>query len=286
MIYEKGRWNVFVATNLYRCYRVWLRAKIGKQRRDKFLEDTHINIGDFLLLERPIKVKDGIMGVPRRHTQDFNMLFYRPEKKIEPEITDLRKGESFVDVGANIGYYTLRMASVCAQKGDYPTSTIISIEPDPENYRALCQNIACNGFTNIITINKAAWDSRGFQEMRVPAAGKRILTDYPSICFEYEGTAKSFKKLVVEADTLDNMLNENNVHNIGILKMDIEGAEVHALKGAKDTAEKVRKIVVEVHGNANKEKVKSILINYGFNIRMLTIVRKYEYPFVIGEKSK
>jgi FkbM family methyltransferase len=298
--YEQGRLDVFIAMNLYRCYRVWLRIRMGKDERNKFLEDTHINIGDFLLAERPIKVKNGIMAIPRRHTQDFHILFRKNEKEIEPEILDIASGETFIDVGANVGYYTLkaaaknfereRLASDDGSKNDLGPK-VISIEPHPDNYKALVRNISCNGYTNIVTVNKAVWDSPGQLHLRQRIngkSGKRVMTDDPSLCFEQDSNDDdgSYLKLQVRTDTIDNIVRENDVDKIGVLKIDVEGAELQALRGAKATAERTRKIVVEVHSESNVERVKSILNDFGFSTRRVTVVRTYEYPFVVGERPK
>jgi FkbM family methyltransferase len=259
---------------------------MGKQRRDKFLEDTHINMGHFLLFEKPIKAQGGIMGIPRKRTQDLYMLFWRHEKDIEPEILDLRQGESFLDIGANVGYYTLKVASESASHG--LQIKIISVEADPDNYKALCRNIECNRFSNIIPINKAVWNSTGYHELRQrivsTSSGNRISTDDATLCFEQSGMDDNCRVLQVETDTIDNMVQENKIQNIGVLKIDVEGAEVKALQGAKETAKKTRKIVVEVHSENNMKEVRSILSSYGFITRNVTVVRTYEYPFVIGEK--
>jgi hypothetical protein len=60
----------------------------------------------------------------------------------------------------------------------------------------------------------------------------------------------------VECDTLDNILGEQRVD---VMKIDVEGAEVSALKGATRTLKNLRKIIVEVHGASNSDKVMQIL---------------------------
>ncbi len=216
------------------------------------------------------------------------MLFWRHEKDIEPEILDLKEGESFLDVGANVGYYTLKAASAFANQS-LPIK-IMSVEADPDNYGALRRNITCNGFSNVITINKAVWDLTGYRGLRQrivsTSSGNRISTDDATLCFEHSGPDDNCRILQVQTDTIDNMVRENKIQNIGVLKIDVEGAEVKALQGARETAKITRKIVVEVHGENNMKEVRSILTGYGFSIRNITLVRGYEYQFVIGEKKR
>lgn len=253
---------------------------MGREQRNRFLEDTHVNIGDFLLFERPMSA-NGITAIPRRHTQDFDMLFKTREEKVQPEILDLTDDESFVDAGANVGYYTLKVASQL--RDNRSLGKVISIEAHPDNYRALCRNIACNGFTNVIALNRAIWDSRGTISLHQRiTAGNRLLTDDARVLLNHTPDSGG-SELAVNADTLDNMITENNVKQIGVLKMDIEGAEVHALNAASETMKRTRKIIVEVH-DRNEEAVRAMLCDNGFSTRQLVVVDTYQFQFIVGEK--
>jgi FkbM family methyltransferase len=252
---------------------------MGKKARNRFFESTHVNIGDFLLFEPPMSA-NGVGAVPRRHTQDFDMLFKKREERVQPEILDLKDGESFVDVGANVGYYTLKAASMASTNNS--SAKIISIEAHPDNFRALCRNITCNGYTNVLPLNKAIWDSKGTITLCQRVSQGRLLTDDAKVLLDHSTEMDS--GLAVQADTLDNIIKEYNVQNIGVIKMDIEGAEVQALKAASETMRRTRKLVVEVH-DGNEKQVQSMLQDNGFSTRMLTVVDTYNYQFVIGEKQ-
>jgi RPA family protein len=86
------------------------------------------------------------------------------------------------------------------------------------------------------------------------------------------------KTLEVECDTLDNIVKGRRVD---VIKIDVEGAEVHVLKGAKQALDRIRKIVIEIHGD-NSEQVKQELIQYGFQLTTLTENSKMTY--VTGTK--
>jgi FkbM family methyltransferase len=63
----------------------------------------------------------------------------------------LRPGDVFVDVGANIGYFSVLAASVVGAQG-----AVFAFEPDPDNYRLLCANAGLNGLDCSITAVEAA----------------------------------------------------------------------------------------------------------------------------------
>lgn len=62
----------------------------------------------------------------------------------------LRPGDTFVDIGANIGWFTLIAARIVGESG-----MVIAYEPDPDNFAILDRNIARNGLTNVVAINAA-----------------------------------------------------------------------------------------------------------------------------------
>jgi tRNA G26 N,N-dimethylase Trm1 len=142
----------------YIVYRLLLRVKMGKNKRNEYLWNRGISIIDFLP-ERPYSI-NGIKVIPRKGTQDFYMLYIPREENVKPHLI-MYENETFVDVGANVGSYSLRIANDYRNKG----VRVIAIEAHPENYRALCRNIEINGFKNVKAINKAVSDHKGIVTM-------------------------------------------------------------------------------------------------------------------------
>jgi FkbM family methyltransferase len=250
---------------------------MGKKKRDEYLKNTMVSVIDFLP-ERPYAIHPSfIKAIPRKGTHDFFMFFVSREQNVKPHLV-MNENETFVDVGANIGSYSLRIANDNKDKG----VEVVAIEAHPENFKALRRNIQINNFRNVKTINKAASDHKGIINLYERShGGSRVGTDLYSLDNATVMDQSNFihpdrKALQLECDTLDNILAGQKVD---VMKIDIEGAEVLALKGATSTLKHLRKIIVEIHGD-NFEKVNEILARSNFNLE----VSKEVMPHIIGSK--
>lgn len=129
----------------------------------------------------------------------------------------LQPGMTVVDVGANIGYYTLLAASCVGSSG-----RVYSFEPEPTNFSLLERNIRLNHATNITTAQKAISNTSGtitlFTDRRL-SGGHQIFD-----------TGAKESSMSIEAVTLDAYF-QNTVPRIDLIKIDIEGAEALALEG-------------------------------------------------------
>lgn len=260
-------------------YRLFLRLKMGKKKRNEYLQKNGgKSLIDFLP-ERPYSI-NGIKAIPRRFTNDFYMLFTPREEVLSPHLI-LYENETFVDVGANVGSYSLKIANDYKDKG----VNVIAIEAHPENYKALCKNIKLNSFRCVKTINKAVSDNKGIVTMyEYLGSGYRARFETYTISNIIDRKASNGNSsLQVQSDTLDNILQGLKVD---LMKMDIEGAEVLALKGATNTLKQLRKIIVEIH-EYNFEKVKQILESYNFKLELIGKEwgeKKVFYGYIVGSK--
>ena len=155
----------------------------------------------------------------------------------------------------------------------------------PENYKALIRNIRYNKFEKvIIPINKAVSNYNGLVDLYERSHdGTRVDSELYSVCNDrcidgYNVLHPSGKSLEIECNTLDNILFS---YRVDMIKMDIEGAEVLALKAAAKTLERIRKIVVEIHGNRS-EDVKEILRSHGFKVESFN--ERGHVAYIIGSK--
>jgi len=135
----------------------------------------------------------------------------------------LDKGDVFIDVGANIGLFTLIAARIIGNKGK-----IISIEPTKKTFERLKEHIELNRYKNIIPINLALSDKKGI------AILKKDMTGYDA----WNSLAKPTKgNLIVSENvlttTLDEIVKEYQLDNIKLIKIDVEGWEIPVMLGGE-----------------------------------------------------
>ena len=138
-----------------------------------------------------------------------------------------------------------------------------------------------NNYSHVVLVNKAAYHSTG--KIKLFVRGGR--SGFPSIHqkSEHPGQpAYADEYVTINCDPIDNILKDNGFEKVDLIKIDIEGAEVEALKGATKTLKFCRKVIVEIH-HENLEKVKSILLENNLKIDVIKIKNG---TFVVGTRKK
>jgi FkbM family methyltransferase len=143
-------------------------------------------------------------------------------EKLETELISKLKPKVFIDVGAHIGYYTMLVHKLGAEK-------IIAIEPDPRVFRILNRSIEANKLDNIITINRAAYDKSNVK-LELHLSTKSGL----SSIFSSHLTKTRCGTITINTITLDEVYRSLNLDKIDVVKIDVEGAESYVLSGAND----------------------------------------------------
>jgi len=141
--------------------------------------------------------------------------------------------DTVLDVGANIGFITLHMAE-WAYNGD-----VIAIEADPKNFSWLNKNLDENSFNEVSTFQFAASDEES------PINLHRAGNNYGKSSI-YR-VADEDDVIEVPAYRLDKFLDENEISEVDLVKMDIEGAEMNAVIGLGGSIEKIGMMVIELH---------------------------------------
>jgi FkbM family methyltransferase len=152
----------------------------------------------------------------------------------------LQPGMSFVDVGANWGYYTLLAASLVGAKG-----RVLSLEPDPRLFPILQENVTRSELHQVTVLQLAAADEPGILTL----AGYAEEGDnygISRIILNQDAQESIFQ---VNSDSLDRIFQRHELSSVDLVKMDIEGAEAFALAGlAESLAErKVKRLLLELH---------------------------------------
>ncbi|MGN6551301.1 MAG: FkbM family methyltransferase [Pararhizobium sp.] len=130
----------------------------------------------------------------------------------------LRDGMVFVDVGANVGVYSLHISS--ATKG---TARVVALEPHPRTFAKLDYNCAINGFDRVSRINAGAGEAEG--EMTLFSDGGGNIGN--ASLLEAVGGGK--ERQTVRLRPLVSILAEQGIDRIDLLKIDVEGFEDRAL---------------------------------------------------------
>lgn len=179
---------------------------------------------------------------------------------------EINEGMNILEIGANIGYYTLIAARIIKDNGH-----IYAFEPSPQNVRSLIANIYINGFENIVEVHR-----EGIADKTSKLTF--FLYSKSNLCgFERrktEGDIKQIGEIMVDVTTVDQFLGNRK---IDYLRMDIEGFEWEAIKGMKkilgDKDNSPRGMYIEIHsallqkkGHSAKEFI-NILTDYGYSVR-------------------
>jgi FkbM family methyltransferase len=171
---------------------------------------------------------------------------------LEPLVTEVfektvRKGYVVLDIGANIGYYTLIAARKVGVEG-----RVYAFEPELANFELLRKNVKLNNYRNVVLEKKAVSNKNGTSKLYVDhtSTGGHSLTQ------------KSNMSIQVETVTVDSYFEK--MERIDLIKMDIEGAETLVIQGMSDVLNKNKhlKIIMEFDIKAIKHA--------GFTLRQLT----------------
>jgi len=135
-------------------------------------------------------------------------------------------GGTFVDVGAHIGYYSLKAAKTVG-----PTGRVIAVEANPDTVRILRGNVEASGANAIAVHPVACSDSGNVLEF---FGSMRSNTGKASLCRDNALQSGSVGAVCrVCAQPLDAIVEENGLSRIDVVKIDVEGAELLVLKGAR-----------------------------------------------------
>ncbi len=174
------------------------------------------------------------------------------EPLLQQAFVDMVKpGDVVYDLGANVGFFTLLVARLVGPQG-----AVVAFEPDPRNAEALRSNVARNGLSHVIVVEQGVADTSGSLRFNIQDSTMSRIAE--------EGE----EGIDVPVTTLDAFLVSESAPPPTLLKLDIEGAEISALRGAETLLDRhAPDVICEVHGT--EHQVREILAAAGYSMRLL-----------------
>lgn len=207
-----------------------------------------------LLADATVHVKGVGQFYLRAETDDLWHVYPAREPEVFAQISDvLRPGDVFIDAGANIGFY-----SVLASRRVGPSGRVLAIEMMPGTAERLRGHLTVNGCENTEVVEAALSDAADqFVDAFLPRgqSGQASLTRNR----DHSDTIR------VRTTTLDSVAGQ--IESVRLLKMDLEGAELQALQGARRLLERVDAICFE--DRDGESQVRPFLEGIGFTITPL-----------------
>jgi FkbM family methyltransferase len=149
----------------------------------------------------------------------------------------LGAGATFVDIGAHIGYYSLKAAPLVG-----PTGRVIAVEPNPETIPKLYGNIRASGAQNITVEPVACSNTEATLELFAAPRANTGETSLSRANASHDGQFVTSYK--VRAQPLDDILKDVGVSRVDAMKIDVEGAEYLVLKGASKTLDRDHPVIL------------------------------------------
>lgn len=212
--------------NLRIIFHKWMAKKLPVPLKKLELlgdEGLYLELGGDLKLVSEVYPRWNVLGLLQEQLVDrtYYTKFY-----------GLKKGDTVVDAGANIGVFTVLAAKSVGDDGK-----LIAIEPEKKNVENLRKNIEINGLNNVAVVPKGLWNRRSKKRLYLTrgSTGHSLVQEQAHHTDLAGHQPTDDKTEEIETDTLDNILEELGVSKVDFIKMDIEGAEIQALDGMKRT---------------------------------------------------
>ena len=199
--------------------------------------------GKDLTKEHLIEVKTGckLFVLPNDPGISTELIRLQSHEPVTTEFLSkkLKEGMVCLDVGGNIGYYATLESKKVGKSGH-----VIAVEPSPINFHYLNRNLALQKQENWEIYNLAFGDTDGETNFLVSKFSNlsRIIQKGDKVPFD------KFEIINLPMKKIDTFLQEKRIEKLDLIRMDIEGYELSALLGAKETLRKFKPLLqVEIH---------------------------------------
>ncbi|HEY5985581.1 MAG TPA: FkbM family methyltransferase [Streptosporangiaceae bacterium] len=166
----------------------------------------------------------------------------------------LPEGGVLLDVGAHVGHWALRLAA--------KASKVVAVEANPATAATLRRHVAMNGIGNVEVVQLAAWDEQAYLSLDDPSG-------------QVEGGSTRTVPAdgmigAVQGDRLDKVI--TGLDRLDLVKLDVEGADIHALRGMAGLLAKYRPVLFvechDIYGYYDRADLEQTLtdLGYGFEV--------------------
>lgn len=238
--FSAGKHSKLLKVNKY-AERIFNLMVIGINDETKHDYTLTANLGDCTLFIRPFLFREMIMGSGRWEPYIKNILD-----------TELKETDVLVDVGANIGIYTVPFSK--------KVTKVIAFEPHPKTSEILEKSIRLNNIDNVLIVKKVVGSSKKKLQYALSTIPQEsgIVANRPSI---------SNIMAVIEMESIDLDSAVVGENKIDWLLIDVEGSEVDVLLGARKVLRRHSpKILCEVHSTDIKDEICRMLNTEGYSV--------------------
>jgi FkbM family methyltransferase len=218
-------------------------------------------------------------GVSSDLVQGYIYYFGQWEPNLSSFISSRLEGDPrriFVDVGANVGYFSLLAANFINK------DCVVAIEAHPLIFGKLLDNFALNDCNQIVSFQRTVSCKSGLSN--IYHGGLENEGASTIVADKFQG-----KPLEVLSDTLDALLQKTEIERIKLIKVDVEGAEYGVIKGAAQTLLRLpddAEVIIEItpsESNDNAAFIFDVFLRAGYHPYLIN--NRYDAAYYIGRNE-
>jgi len=199
--------------------------------------------------------------LPAGTQHELRRIFFRSQIRRRSFFTDekeyalldrlLRAGDWALDIGANVGHYTLRMAELAG-----PAGRVVALEPIPDTFALLTENVRHSGHANVSLLNCAASERTAVVGMEIPRFADGLENYYQA---HVVSGAAGLSILALSIDSLA-------LPTVRLVKIDAEGHEFPVLQGMRRLVERDHPVLIVETSTGETTR---LLENWGYRVERL-----------------
>ena len=210
------------------------------------------------------------------------------DEKMEIQIFEkyLKSGMTVLDLGANVGFYTMLSRSIVGENG-----RVFAFEPSQRNANLIRASIEENSFTNVKVVEAAVSDKIGISTLYL-SPNQNSAHSLLNLDFKYDKSSEIEKTADVKVITIDDYLEKNvGDFKVNFIKMDIEGSESNAIKGMKKVFDENEHLILVsefwpngfLKNNKNPKDYLEMLAGLNFTINHIDELQGQVYPVSVKQ---